>query len=131
MQPAVDQSQRVRVVRAIRGLDQKELAERAGVTPQTVGNIERGRFGGRANTLDALATALGVPLQVLQDDQQFLGWLASQLQAPPPPIPAAPPPDPATREVLELLRQLGPDRARAALGLLRSLLTLQGEPPKR
>lgn len=130
MQALVDKSQRVRVVRAIRGLDQVELAEKAGVSRQTVGNLETGRFGGRAGTLDAVAAALEVPLEVLQDDGKFLAWLASQMRQPAPVIPPGPAPDPATREVLELLRQLGPDRARHALALLRSLLGLQGEPPR-
>lgn len=42
------------------GLTQRELAERAGVRPATVSDIEAGKIDPRVSTMAALAKALGV-----------------------------------------------------------------------
>ncbi|MDQ0425188.1 MULTISPECIES: helix-turn-helix transcriptional regulator [Cellulomonas] len=45
--------------RKVHGLTQQELAERAGVTRATVGNLERGEGGTRIEALLAVARVLG------------------------------------------------------------------------
>lgn len=129
MQASVTTGERVRLLRTARGLDQGELATKAGVSTTTVSNLETGLYGGRRATLVALAAALEASPEALDSDhalvEQLAAWFGVQPGTPPPPRR-----DPVAEEALELLRQLGPDRAKAALGLLRSLLTLQGEPPK-
>jgi DNA-binding Xre family transcriptional regulator len=70
--PAVDAIQliaeRVRELRRARGLDQRELARRAGVSMQTVSNLETGRLRDlKVSTLAALAGSLGVsPAELLR-----------------------------------------------------------------
>ena len=60
-------SDRVRELRRRRGLDQRELASRAGVSMQTVSNLETGRLRDlKVSTLSALARSLGVsPVELL------------------------------------------------------------------
>ena len=60
-------SDRVREIRKARGLDQRELATRAGVSMQTVSNLETGRLRDlKVSTLSALARSLGVsPAELL------------------------------------------------------------------
>ena len=60
-------SDRVRELRRARGLDQRELASRAGVSMQTVSNLETGRLRDlKVSTLSALARSLGVtPAELL------------------------------------------------------------------
>lgn len=54
-------SNKVRALRRARGLDQRTLAERAGVSMQTVSNLETGRLRDlKVSTLAALGNALGV-----------------------------------------------------------------------
>ncbi len=50
----------IRELRTERGWSQLELANRAGVTPSTIYNWERGRFEPKATQLRAVARALGV-----------------------------------------------------------------------
>lgn len=60
-------SDRVRELRRARGLDQRELGKRAGVSMQTVSNLETGRLRDlKVSTLSALAQTLGVsPAELL------------------------------------------------------------------
>ena len=60
-------SDRVRELRRRRGLDQRELASSAGVSMQTVSNLETGRLRDlKVSTLSALARSLGVsPVELL------------------------------------------------------------------
>lgn len=61
----------IRYHRGKAGLTQEQLAERAGVSPTTVVNLENGEIRRpRVTTLQNLATALGV------DPQEFLRWVA-------------------------------------------------------
>jgi len=53
---------KVRELRKARGLLQEELAERAGVSTQTVRNVEAGRFNTKTETLVKIARALDVPV---------------------------------------------------------------------
>jgi HTH-type transcriptional regulator/antitoxin HipB len=54
----------VRRLRAERGLSQQELAERIGVTQSVVARLEAGGVEPRLSTLDRVAQALGVELEV-------------------------------------------------------------------
>ena len=56
---------RVRELRAARGWLQQDLADRAGVSMQTVSNLETGRHVPGTATLAKIAGALGVPLAEL------------------------------------------------------------------
>ena len=51
---------KVRVLRKERGLLQEDLARRAGVSDQTIRNVEAGRFQTKLETLRKIAGALGV-----------------------------------------------------------------------
>lgn len=53
---------RVRELRNQRGWYQQELANRAGVSMQTVSNLETGRYSPQLGKLSKIADALGVPL---------------------------------------------------------------------
>ena len=48
----------IMVARRRKGLGQKELAEKAGITSQTVSDIERGKIGTSIKTLQRIAKAL-------------------------------------------------------------------------
>lgn len=50
------------------GLDQSRMAERAGVTAQTITNFEKGRTQGNANTLKVIETALNKAGIIITDD---------------------------------------------------------------
>ena len=56
---------RIKSLRAERGLQQRQLAEKAGMTPSTVSQIESGRLTPSLPTLGKLAGALGVPIASL------------------------------------------------------------------
>jgi len=53
--------------RARRGLTQQELARRAGISKPYLSQIETGKRQGTVETLNAIARALDVPLDVLTD----------------------------------------------------------------
>jgi transcriptional regulator with XRE-family HTH domain len=61
--------QRVRALRLERGLQQRQLADQAGLTPSMVSQIESGRLTPSLHTLGRLAAALGVPIASLFDGQ--------------------------------------------------------------
>jgi transcriptional regulator with XRE-family HTH domain len=61
--------ERVRGLRAERGLQQRQLAEKAELTPSMVSQIESGRLTPSLNTLRRLAEALGVTIASLFDGQ--------------------------------------------------------------
>lgn len=52
-------------LRKARGWTQEDVAERAGITPRYLIDIEHGRYGPSFEVLHNLATALGVPLKEL------------------------------------------------------------------
>jgi len=56
---------RIKGLRAERGLQQRQLAEKAGMTPSMVSQIEAGRLTPSLPTLGKLAAALGVPIASL------------------------------------------------------------------
>ena len=53
---------RIKALRGERGLQQRQLAEKAGLTPSMVSQIESGRLTPSLPTLGKLAGALGVPI---------------------------------------------------------------------
>lgn len=60
---------RVKALRVERGLQQRQLAEKAELTPSMVSQIESGRLTPSLNTLRRLAEALGVTIASLFDGQ--------------------------------------------------------------
>lgn len=59
--------ERIRALRAERQLQQRQLAEKAELTPSLVSQIESGRLTPSLNTLGKIAGALGVPIAALFD----------------------------------------------------------------
>ncbi|MFQ5896684.1 MAG: helix-turn-helix domain-containing protein [Candidatus Methylomirabilia bacterium] len=57
--------ERIRVLRQERGLQQRQLAEKSGLTPSMVSQIESGRLTPSLHTLGKLAASLGVPIASL------------------------------------------------------------------
>jgi transcriptional regulator with XRE-family HTH domain len=60
---------RIRALRLERELQQRQLAEKAGMTPSMVSQIESGRLTPSLHTLGKLAGALGVTIATLFDGQ--------------------------------------------------------------
>jgi transcriptional regulator with XRE-family HTH domain len=61
--------ERIRALRTERELQQRQLAEKAGLTPSLVSQIESGRLTPSLNTVRRLADALGVTIASLFDGQ--------------------------------------------------------------
>lgn len=57
--------ERIRALQQERGLQQRQLAEKSGLTPSMVSQIESGRLTPSLHTLGKLAGALGVPIASL------------------------------------------------------------------
>ena len=57
--------ERIRALRADRQLQQRQLAEKAGLTPSLLSQIESGRLTPSLHTLGKLAGALGMPIAAL------------------------------------------------------------------
>lgn len=62
---------RIRAVRKRMRLTQEQLGERAGITPDYVGRVERGRGAVTLETLQRIASALNVPLRQLLDTEEI------------------------------------------------------------
>jgi transcriptional regulator with XRE-family HTH domain len=62
-----DVASRVRTLREERGLSMRGLAERCGVSPNTISLIERGATSPNVSTLHQLAMALQVPITAFFD----------------------------------------------------------------
>ncbi|PYM82950.1 MAG: XRE family transcriptional regulator, partial [Candidatus Rokuibacteriota bacterium] len=62
--------QRIKQLRTERALQQRQLAEKAALTPSMVSQIESGRLTPSLHTLGKLAGALGVPIGQLFDRPQ-------------------------------------------------------------
>ena len=60
---------RIKALRLERDLQQRQLAEKAGLTPSMVSQIESGRLTPSLNTLGKIAGALGVSIATLFDGQ--------------------------------------------------------------
>jgi len=59
--------QQVRELRRIQGITQESLANAAGLTTESISNIERGIFGPRFENIEKLAEALDVDVKTLFD----------------------------------------------------------------
>ena len=59
--------ERIKALRMERELQQRQLAEKAGLTPSMVSQIESGRLTPSLNTLGKVAAALGIPIASLFD----------------------------------------------------------------
>jgi transcriptional regulator with XRE-family HTH domain len=59
--------ERIKRLRGERDLQQRQLAEKAGLTPSMVSQIESGRLSPSLNTLGKIASAFGVPIAALFD----------------------------------------------------------------
>jgi transcriptional regulator with XRE-family HTH domain len=57
--------ERIKALRAERALQQRQLAEKAGLTPSMLSQIESGRLTPSLHTLGRLAGALGIPIASL------------------------------------------------------------------
>lgn len=56
---------RLSVFRAAQGMSRRKLAEAVGVNPQTIGFLERGRYGPSLVLALKLARVFGVPVEAL------------------------------------------------------------------
>ena len=61
---------KLRAVRGERGLSQRELAQRSGVSPNAISLIERDENSPSVSTLQSLATALSVKMSYFFDDEE-------------------------------------------------------------
>jgi len=57
--------QQVKELRRVQGITQESLANEAGLTTESISNIERGIFGPRFENIERLANALGVEVKDL------------------------------------------------------------------
>lgn len=90
---------RLRAARAARGLSLRSLADRLGVSPSLISQVERGRAKPSVSTLYAIVTELGVSLdELLFPDARTTGDPAGE----PPPV-VTPSPPAAGRDVPEIL----------------------------
>lgn len=74
--------ERIAWYRRSEGLSQRGLAAKAGIHPQTLGNIERGRTEIAVSTLQSLAKALGVTCAHLLGEVDLLdGFIETTVRA--------------------------------------------------
>ena len=57
--------QRVKALRLAAGLSQQELADRAGLNRTHIGRIEDGAFGSQVETIQQIAEALGMTVDII------------------------------------------------------------------
>jgi transcriptional regulator with XRE-family HTH domain len=67
--------QRVRILRTQAGLTQQELADRAGLQRTHIGRIEDGAFGSQVETIQQVAEALGMTVDIIDPALQDLAPL--------------------------------------------------------
>jgi len=65
--------EKLRAIRALRGLSQIELAEMAGISPTSLATFESGKSDMRASTIVKLCEALGVKIVYMVDDTSIGG----------------------------------------------------------
>jgi transcriptional regulator with XRE-family HTH domain len=70
---AVLTPEKLRAIRAMRGLSQAELAHRAGISPVSVSTFESGHSDMRASTVIKLCIALGVTIVYRMDGTEITG----------------------------------------------------------
>jgi transcriptional regulator with XRE-family HTH domain len=64
---------KLRAIRAMRGMSQAELAHRAGVSPVSISTFESGASDMRASTIVKLCEALGVKVTYTVDGTEISG----------------------------------------------------------
>lgn len=69
-EPEILVRHRLRIAREYAGLEQDELAERIGVSRNTVGNAEKGRVTPRKITINAWGLACGVPVSWIEGNSK-------------------------------------------------------------
>ena len=62
--------QRIASLRKLAGYTQEELAQRAGIQRTHLGRIEAGKYAVNLETLQAIAEALGMTLDIIHPDLQ-------------------------------------------------------------
>ena len=67
--------QRVKALRTMAGLTQQELADRAGLQRTHIGRIEDGAFGSQVETIQQVAEALGMTVDIIDPALQDLAPL--------------------------------------------------------
>lgn len=67
--------QRVKALRTMAGLTQQELADRAGLNRTHIGRIEDGAFGSQVETIQQVAEALGMTVDIIDPGLQDLAPL--------------------------------------------------------
>lgn len=67
--------QRVKALRTMAGMTQQELADRAGLQRTHIGRIEDGAFGSQVETIQQVAEALGMTVDIIDPGLQDLAPL--------------------------------------------------------
>ena len=67
--------QRVKALRTMAGLTQQELAGRAGLQRTHIGRIEDGAFGSQVETIQQVAEAIGMTVDIIDPALQDLAPL--------------------------------------------------------
>ncbi len=62
---------RISVLRRERGLSRKELAERIGVNPQTVGYLEREEYNPSLDLAFRISECFGLPIEIIFSPEQM------------------------------------------------------------
>jgi transcriptional regulator with XRE-family HTH domain len=97
---------RIQEIRKARGLSQEGLAERAGISPQYVSNIERGKENPTLDMLFSLADALKVGLTEMCDYESVAHMDRRRLES----------------LMRELLKTADPDQLKTAVKVLKAVL---------
>jgi len=97
--------QRIRELRKRSDLTQFQVAERAGITPDYLGRIERGHGAVTLETLDRIASALSVPIRQLLDLEEIATASREEI----------------LKSVQSLLRKKGPEELRRIFAVLEAL----------
>ena len=66
-QQAQRMGQRITALRKLEGISQQELADRAGLNRTHIGRIEDGAFGSQVETIQQIAEALGMSVDIVDD----------------------------------------------------------------
>jgi transcriptional regulator with XRE-family HTH domain len=75
---------RIQAIRKSKGLSQEALAEEAGVSLRTIQRVEQGDTVPRGYTWQALAAALGVPLEALHEEPTSVAAPVAEVPVPTP-----------------------------------------------
>jgi len=65
--------QKLRAIRSLKGMSQREVAERAGISPASLATFESGRSDMRAGTIVKLCEAMGVTITYKIDGTEISG----------------------------------------------------------